>query len=132
MKKNSRFHRSAFFNLKRRQQIISTLIGLIFCLIIMNFFSSSFIYNNSPDNFQNDEFHNKFCPKISGIPNISVYLPTNYSLHGKIASNYSINISGGPGNYTWYEFLKTGEKSTPIELNGLLNEDVNGTFDQDL
>ncbi|MHA2266676.1 MAG: beta strand repeat-containing protein [Promethearchaeota archaeon] len=59
-------------------------------------------------------------------------MPSNYSLYGKIAPNYSINIAGGPGNYTWYEFLETGENSSLIALNGLLNEDVNGTFEQSM
>ncbi|MFW9821248.1 MAG: hypothetical protein ACFFE5_16720, partial [Candidatus Thorarchaeota archaeon] len=98
----------------------------------MNFFSSTLIYNKTLDNYQTDKKYNKFYPNISAPPNISIYLPTNYSLYGKIAPNYVLNLTGGPGNYTWYEFLETGEKSTPIELNGLLDEDVSGKFDQNL
>ncbi|MFX1455481.1 MAG: hypothetical protein ACFFDB_08925 [Promethearchaeota archaeon] len=71
-------------------------------------------------------------PKVSTIPIILVNSPTNYTFYGKIAPNYSITITGGPGNYTWYEFLETGENSTVIELSGLLVEDVNDTFDQNL
>ncbi|MEE8307520.1 MAG: hypothetical protein V3R81_09660, partial [Gammaproteobacteria bacterium] len=33
---------------------------------------------------------------------------------------------------SWYEFIETGESSVPIELNGIPNENVTGTFDQNL
>ncbi|MHA2005863.1 MAG: hypothetical protein ACXACO_00005, partial [Promethearchaeota archaeon] len=94
--------------------------------------SSGFIYDNLLSYLQSDKFNFNNHPKTSTAPNIEVYLPANYSVFGKIAPNYSISIDGGPGNYTWYEFLDTGDKSTPIPLNGLLNEDVNETFDQNL
>jgi hypothetical protein len=127
-----RFFRDKIHRLKRKQEILTTLVGLILCLIIMNFFSSDSIYNNSLNNLQNDENHIILVPKVSGVPNITVNIPANYSLHGKAAPDYSIHITGGPGNYTWYEFLETSNNSTPIELSGLLDEEVNGTFDQDL
>ncbi|MFX0022776.1 MAG: hypothetical protein ACFE9S_10640, partial [Candidatus Hermodarchaeota archaeon] len=127
-----KFFRNTFHRLKKKQKILISLIGIIACLTIMNFFSSNFIYNNSLNNLRKDESHNILDPKISGVPDILINLPKNYSLYGKTAPEYSINITGGPGNYTWYEFLETSEKSTPIELSGLLDEEVNDTFDQDL
>ncbi|MFX0144971.1 MAG: hypothetical protein ACFE9C_12950, partial [Candidatus Hodarchaeota archaeon] len=100
--------------------------------MIISSFSSYCIYNSILQGLQNNELQEIKHPKTSAAPNISIYQPINNSLHGKTAPGYSININGGPGNYTWYEFLETGEKSTPIELSGLLNENVSGTFDQGL
>ncbi|MFX1346037.1 MAG: hypothetical protein ACFFAI_13080, partial [Promethearchaeota archaeon] len=82
--------------------------------------------------FQNNTIREDNLINISSAPVITVNSPTNYTLFGKVAPNYSITITGGPGNYTWYEFLENGENSSVTELSGLLDEDVNKTFDQDL
>ncbi|MBY8991844.1 MAG: hypothetical protein KGD58_13950 [Candidatus Lokiarchaeota archaeon] len=126
MIKKKRSSRLPFFKSKRLQKTF-----FIF-LIIISSASSSFIYNNLLNIFQSNEIRGDHLIKTSSAPVISVNSPANYTLYGKIAPNFSITITGGPGNYSWYEFLETGENSTLFELSGLLNEDVNETFDQNL
>ncbi|MHA1987914.1 MAG: hypothetical protein ACW98D_14860 [Promethearchaeota archaeon] len=128
MVKRYRFSLSSIFKRKK----IKILLKVFICLMFINVSSSQFIYNRISTNFQNKKIDEINSPITSAAPNISVYLPTNYSLYGRIAPNYSLNIAGGPGNYTWYEFLDTSENSTFLALNALLNEDVNGTFEQSM
>ncbi|MFW9970544.1 MAG: hypothetical protein ACFFDF_10110, partial [Candidatus Odinarchaeota archaeon] len=132
MIKKHRTFRNTVFKTKKIKKIFSILSKFFLCLILVNFFSSDIIYTNILKNFQTNSFSGEENPKTAAVPNILINLPINYSLYGKIAPDYSINITGGPGNYTWYEFLEYAGKSTPIELNGYLNEEVNDTFDQNL
>ncbi|MFX1275612.1 MAG: NosD domain-containing protein, partial [Promethearchaeota archaeon] len=62
-------------------------------------------------------------------PKFSIISPSNYSLVGKQAIDYSITIEEGVGNYTWHEFIETGDMSTPLSLGGI-NELNNEPFDQ--
>ncbi|MFX1427859.1 MAG: hypothetical protein ACFFBE_15505, partial [Promethearchaeota archaeon] len=123
MIKKFRSFRLTFFNSKKLQK------ALFLFLLIISTSSSVIVYNSILDFFEISKARDI---KTSTVPVILVNYPTNYTFYGKIAANYSISITGGPGNYTWYEFLETGENSTAIELSGLLDEDVNSTFDQNL
>ncbi|MCJ7647290.1 MAG: hypothetical protein MUP85_01630, partial [Candidatus Lokiarchaeota archaeon] len=67
-------------------------------------------------------------PKASAAPTFSIDSPLNYSLFGKLAPNYSLTISTGIGNFTWYEF--EGVNSTPIELEGIASENIEAPFNQ--
>ena len=69
-------------------------------------------------------------PKASAAPTFSIDSPSNYSLFGKLAPNYSLTITAGIGNFTWYEFLGFGVNSTPIELEGTANEYFEAPFNQ--
>jgi len=69
-------------------------------------------------------------PKASAAPTFSIDSPSNYSLHGKIAPNYSLTITAGIGNFTWYEFIELGVNSTPIELEGTPSENIEAPFSQ--
>ncbi|MHA1235937.1 MAG: hypothetical protein ACTSQL_12760, partial [Promethearchaeota archaeon] len=69
-------------------------------------------------------------PKTSAAPTFTIDSPSNYSLFGKLAPNYSLTITVGSGNFTWYEFLGVGANSTPIELQGTSNENFEAPFNQ--
>jgi hypothetical protein len=69
-------------------------------------------------------------PKTSTAPTFSIDSPGNYTLFGKLAPNYSLTITEVAGNFTWYEFLEIGVNSTPIELEGTLNENIEAEFNQ--
>ncbi|MFW9942250.1 MAG: hypothetical protein ACFFFT_14520, partial [Candidatus Thorarchaeota archaeon] len=114
------------FKLKRIRNLLFIL------LLIFSSSSSPIVYNHILELFQTNKIQEDNLLNISSAPVITVNSPTNYTLFGKVAPNYSITITGGPGNYTWYEFLDNGENSSAIELSGLLDENVNKTFDQDL
>ena len=98
---------------------------LFFFVFLVLFSSTNSIYDKQSENFQDNLM-------TSTPPIFSVNSPINYTLCGKIAPDYSITITDGLGNYSWYEFIGTGENSVPIELNGIPNENVIGTFDQSL
>ncbi|MFX1590365.1 MAG: hypothetical protein ACFFC1_19705, partial [Promethearchaeota archaeon] len=121
-----------FHSQKGLKRISNLLAYFILCFILIFFSNSNLItYYTSPikeDNWFNQDFY----PKASDPPVISIVSPDNYTLFGTIAPNYSLTITEGIGNYSWYEFLDTGEKSVPMELEGTLNEDINDTFDQTL
>ncbi|MFX1278790.1 MAG: hypothetical protein ACFFA3_05185, partial [Promethearchaeota archaeon] len=121
------YRRHTIFKFKGLKKIL-----LVFLLVINTTTASGIIYNSILGLCESSKLREDKHIKTSTAPVISVNFPTNYTLYGKIAPNYSITITGSPGNYTWYEFLETGENSTAIELMGFLDEDVNGTFDQNL
>ena len=50
-------------------------------------------------------------------------------MFGKLAPNYSLSKIK-TGNFTWYEFLEIGANSTPIELQGIVNESFEAEVDQ--
>ncbi|MFX1570977.1 MAG: hypothetical protein ACFFCV_21775, partial [Promethearchaeota archaeon] len=79
---------------------------------------------------ENKNFQSKL--KTSAPPIFQINSPNNYSLYGKIAPNFSLTITSELGNYSWYEFIEKGESSVPIELYGVPNENVIGTFNQTL
>ncbi|MFX1356123.1 MAG: hypothetical protein ACFFA8_02475, partial [Promethearchaeota archaeon] len=94
------------------------------------FFSTKInIYDNNSDNIQNYEINEENFLKTSAAPVISINSPINYTIYGNPTPSYSITIIEGLGNYTWYEFIETGDISNPIELNGESNENVTGKFD---
>ncbi|MFX0075469.1 MAG: hypothetical protein ACFE96_08510, partial [Candidatus Hermodarchaeota archaeon] len=68
-------------------------------------------------------------PNTSAPPTFDLDSPLNYTLYGKLAPNYSLSKIK-TGNYTWYEFLDIGVNSTPTELDGTVNENFTGKFDQ--
>ena len=97
------------------------------------FFSSTNpLYNNYSENIENNFDNEDYSLRTSAAPIFSINSPINYTLYGKIAPNYSITVTNGLGNYSWYEFIETGESSVPMELNGIPNENVTGTFNQSL
>ncbi|MFX1391586.1 MAG: hypothetical protein ACFE9Z_16095, partial [Promethearchaeota archaeon] len=124
--------RFKFLKCNKKNKILLILSRLLICFILICSFSSEAIYDIIIDNITTNESTKKPILKTATAPNISVQLPNNYSLFGKVAPNYSISITGEPGNFTWYEFLNNGKKSNPKELNGVLNEVINDTFDQNL
>jgi len=63
---------------------------------------------------------------------ISIINPSNHSFSKQSNLNFCIQVQEGLGNYTWYDFIETGNSSTYIELNGTIDEVYNGTFNQDL
>ncbi|MFX1502113.1 MAG: hypothetical protein ACFFDH_14210, partial [Promethearchaeota archaeon] len=103
----------------------------IFLLFSFLFFFLLISSNNPVKNAQDDLIYDDSL-KLSTAPTIQINSPLNYDLYGKIAPNFSITIVDGLGNYSWYEFLETGNSSVPIELNGVLNENVTGIFNQSL
>ncbi len=126
--RNFRF-KSSSATMKRR--IILTLIACIGCFLIVSSFYSNNIYTNILNNIDNDKTIIDKFPKTSAPPTFSIDSPSNYSLFGKIAPNYSLTITAG-GNFTWYEFIEPnlGVNSTPIELEGTDNEYFETPFNQ--
>ncbi|MFX1480979.1 MAG: hypothetical protein ACFFCI_23085, partial [Promethearchaeota archaeon] len=98
----------------------------LFFIIFFIFVLSLATTNNN--NSKNDEY----SLKTSTAPIFIVNSPTNYTLYGKVAPNFSLTITNGLGNYSWYKFIETGGTSGPKALNGIPNEIVNGTFNQGL
>ena len=91
-------------------------------------FSLLFFLILAPLSFKLVDFDKEFKSvqknlRISTAPTIQINSPFNYTLYGKIAPNFSLTIVDGLGNYSWYEFIDTGESSIPVELNGIINED---------
>ena len=104
----------------------------LICVIILNCFASSMIYNNILQFNQNDSVGKNINPKSADAPIIIINSPISYSLFGNVSPNYSISISGELLNYTWYEFVEAGEKSDIMALDGVSTKDVNETFAQEL
>ncbi|MFX1502421.1 MAG: hypothetical protein ACFFDH_15780, partial [Promethearchaeota archaeon] len=121
-----------------RRYIKKNVENLYFCLMILFFFLFFFsiIINLNIKNYDSNEYDHLIFDenslKLSTAPSIQINSPINYSLYGKIAPNFSITIVDGLANYTWYEFIDTGEISNPIELKGEANEILIGTFNQSL
>ncbi len=112
-----KYIRFKFSSIIRRKRTISFFAVLIACLLIGSTYSSDNIYTNN--RFVLDK-----SPKTSAAPTFSIDSPSNYSLFGKVAPNYSLTITEGLGNFTWYEFLGVGANSTPIDLDGTPNENI--------
>jgi len=121
-----------FHSHKRLKRIPNLLAYFILCFIIIFFSNSNLIIYFMSSIKEDNNFNQGFKPKASDPPVISILSPDNYTLFGTNAPNYSLTIADGIGNYSWYEFLETGEKSVPKELEGTLNEEINDTFDQTL
>ncbi|MHA1242400.1 MAG: hypothetical protein ACTSQU_16695, partial [Promethearchaeota archaeon] len=105
---------------KRKLSIFTVFIA---CLLLGSSYSS-----NNP--YINNTVVGDISPKTSAAPTFSIDSPSNYSLFGKLAPNYSLTITEGLGNFTWYEFLGVGANSTPIELDGTTNENIEEPFNQ--
>ena len=121
-----------FHSQKGLKRISNLLAYFILCFILIFFSNSNLIIYYTSSIKEDNGFNQDINPKASDPPVISILSPDNYTLLGTIAPNYSLTITDGIGNYSWYEFLETGEKSVPKELEGILNEDINDTFDQTL
>ena len=108
----------------RSKRTISIFTIIIACLLIGSSYSSD-------NNYTNNTMVVDISPKTSAPPTFSIDSPSNYSLFGKIAPNYSLTIEG-LGNFTWYEFIEPnlGVNSTPIELAGTDNEYYEAPFNQ--
>jgi len=113
-----------FHSHKRLKRIPNLLAYFILCFIIIFFSNSNLIIYYISSIKEDNNFNQDFNPKASDPPVISILSPDNYTLFGTNAPNYSLTITDGIGNYSWYEFLETGEKSVPKELEGILNEDM--------
>ncbi|TFF97828.1 MAG: hypothetical protein EU547_03265 [Promethearchaeota archaeon] len=87
-----------------------------------------YILENIPVNNSNQDQN----LRTSDIPIIIVNSPSNYSLFGNTSTDYSITINGDSLNYSWYEFIETGEKSDYTSLDGVSTIEINDNFDQDL
>ncbi|MFX1552963.1 MAG: hypothetical protein ACFFBV_03470, partial [Promethearchaeota archaeon] len=125
------FYLFIFFKRYIKRKAVSLFFSLfLLCYFLFFFFSIS--ANINITNVQDDLIYKEDSLKLSTAPTIQINSPVNYTLYGKIAPNFSITIIGGLANYSWYEFLKTGESSAPIKLNGIMNENVTGTYNQSL
>lgn len=71
-----------------------------------------------------------YLPIWWDAPAISMVNPLDYSLFTEKNQNFSIKIDEGLGNYTWHEFLETGNISSFVELNGTIDEEFNGSYIQ--
>ena len=120
-----------FLLIKKNPKRFFFSLFLVFFFVFLVFFSSTNpLYNT--DNIENNLDNEEHSLMTSTAPIFSINSPINYTLYGKIAPNYSITITDGLGNYSWYEFIETGEISIPIELNGIANEELIRTFNQSL
>ena len=73
-----------------------------------------------------------YLPIWWDVPVISIISPSNFSIYGRMDDqNFTIMIDEGFGNYTWHEFLETGNSSVFTELNGTIDEEFNGTLIED-
>jgi len=114
---------------KNPKRFFFSLFLLSFFAFLICFSSTNIFYNNFSENMQDNDEYSLFN---SAPPTFSINSPVNYTLYGTIAPDYNITITSGLGNYSWYEFIETGESSEPIALNGIADEEVTGTFDQSL
>ncbi|MBY8981276.1 MAG: hypothetical protein KGD72_12865, partial [Candidatus Lokiarchaeota archaeon] len=112
----------------RTKRIFLILVTGIVCFLIVNSYSSDTIYTNILYDMNNNRMSVDTSPKASTAPTFSIDSPSNYSLFGKIAPNYSLTITAGIGNFTWYGFL--GVNSTPVELEGSPSENFEAPFNQ--
>jgi len=125
---NYRYFRFKFTSITRKKRIFSIFITLIVFFFIVSSFSSNVIYTNILDNIDNNKLIIDKFPKTSAAPTFSIDSPVNYTLFGKLAPNYSLTITEGAGNFTWYEFLGFGVNSTPIELEENIEAEFNQTM----
>ena len=107
---------------KNPKRFFINLFFIVFFIFVLSFATT----NNS--NHEDDEY----TLRTSAAPVFVINSPINYTLHGTVAPDYSLTITNGLGNYSWYEFIETGGTSVPTALNGVPNEIVTGTFNQGL
>ncbi len=97
-------------------------------LLIVSSYSSNNIYTNILNDINYNRIIVDQSPKASAAPTFTIDSPSNYSLFGKIAPNYSLTITAGIGNFTWYGF--GGVNSTPVEMEGTADEYYEAPFSQ--
>lgn len=115
--------------MKNKKKSLIFTIGIV-CLIIVGSYSSNNIYTKILNDINNNRLDEDQSPKASTAPTFSIDSPSNYSLYGKIAPNYSLTITSGIGNFTWYEIVELGVNSTPVELEGTVSEYFEAPFNQ--
>ncbi|MFX1373947.1 MAG: hypothetical protein ACFFCE_19025, partial [Promethearchaeota archaeon] len=120
------------FKRKKSKHIIflTTLFCFFLSLMLLSSIKPNFSVNSESAN--DKLIYRAFAFKSSPRPVLLINSPINYASFSNIAPNFSITIIDGIGKYFWYEFLETGDTSVPIELNGILKENISDTFDQNL
>ena len=108
--------------------MISKFFAFFVIFLVISSLSSNVIYNN----ILSSRLDGYTPPKVSTAPTFTIDFPSNYSLYGKIAPNYSLTITTGAGNFTWYEFLEVGVNSTPVAMEGTANENYEAPFSQSM
>jgi len=113
----------------KSERLILIIVFLCFLSFLFYFSSLSITYENNLNNKQKNINIEDYNLKTSAAPVLLINSPINYTLYGNNAPDFSITIND-LGNYTWYEFLETGNSSVPTALTGVPNENVMDTFNQ--